>query len=66
MCYNLIHALAPPCIQNEVQLLRDRVQICHNEVWGYVCDDFSLSNDDASVICRQLGLLPQGGILILC
>ena len=54
--------LAPSCIQSlsEVRLLNDQVQICHNEVWGYVCGDSDWTNDDASVVCREIGFSPQG------
>ena len=55
-----IYILAPACNDGEVQLLNDRVQICYNQVWGYVCEDFNWSHNDASVVCREVGLSPQG------
>ena len=59
----LLHTIvAPPCIENEVRLLNGQAQICHNEVWGYVCGDSDWTNDDASVVCRELGFVPQGKV----
>ena len=53
-------SIAPPCNESEVRLLNDQVQVCHNETWGYVCEDYHWTNDDASVVCRELGYAAQG------
>ena len=66
---------SPACTNGDIRLMNGtepsvregRVEICYNNVYGSICDDF-WDIVDASVVCRQLELnRSEGdGILILC
>ena len=59
-----------PCIPGQLRLKgssfanEGRVEICINDTWGTVCDDY-WDNTDATVVCQELGYFAQGQLVTI-
>ena len=58
----LFYSLGYYCSSGDIRLTNGRtlyegrIEVCHNGVWGAICNDFwTQSNNNAKVACKQLG-----------
>lgn len=66
--FSVIQLYVLDCSDGEIHLVNGtsgnegRLEICLNRSWGTICDD-GWTNNDAEVVCRQLGYSTTGSVV---
>ena len=71
-CLCFFFCFSELCVNGSVRLtypnryyFYGHVQVCIGGVWGSICRNRYWDNNDASVLCKQLGFSPYGRPIIL-
>lgn len=68
LIHSVFNIMAAECINGTVRLVggisesNGRVEFCYEGLWGTVCDN-SWDNNDAKVVCKQLGYSTVGELI---
>ena len=63
--YSAVCEVGDVRLQGGIDSSNGRVEVCQFRTWGAVCSD-GWDDNDARVVCRQLGYDPQGLYGLIC